>query len=49
MLDHADNSLLLDPARKMVASAVGRLEDFGFEIPSLRQALTDRKSFSSLG
>jgi hypothetical protein len=33
----------------MVASAVGRLEDFAFEVPKLQQGLKELKSFSSLG
>jgi hypothetical protein len=27
----------------MVASAVGRLEDFGFEVPKLHEGLKERK------
>jgi hypothetical protein len=49
LLDHAGNSVVLAAARKMVSSAVGRLEDFGFAVPKLHQALTELKTFSSLG
>jgi hypothetical protein len=49
LLDHAGNFLLLDSARKMVVSAVKRLEDSGFDVPNLHEALTELKSFTSLG
>jgi hypothetical protein len=49
VLDHVGNLLVLDAARKAVTAAVRRLEDFGFEVPDLRKALTELKSFSSLG
>jgi hypothetical protein len=49
LLDHAGNFLLLDAARKMVTSAIRRLEDFGFDVPNLHEALTALKTFSSLG
>ena len=49
LLDHAGNSLLLDAARKIVLSATRRLEDYGFAIPNLHEALMVLKSFSSLG
>lgn len=49
LLDHAGNFLLLDSARKMVLSATKRLEDFGFDVPNLHEALLELKSFSSLG
>jgi hypothetical protein len=49
LLDHAGNFVLLDSARKIVISAVRRLEDYGFDVPNLHEALTELKSFSSLG
>lgn len=49
LLDHAGNFLLLDAARKMVLSATRRLEDLGFDVPNLREALRELKTFSSLG
>ena len=49
LLDHADNFLLLDAARKLVQSANRRLEDYGFDVPNLQEALAVLKSFSSLG
>jgi hypothetical protein len=49
LLDHAGNSLVFAAARKMVSSAIGHLEDYGFEVPKLHEALTVLKSFSSLG
>jgi hypothetical protein len=49
LLDHAGNLLLLDAARKMVLSAAWRLEDYGFDVPNLHEALTELKAFSSLG
>jgi hypothetical protein len=49
LLDHAGNFLLLDSARKIVASAVRRLEDYGFDVSNLHEALTELKSFTSLG
>jgi len=49
LLDHAGNLLLLDAARKMVQSAARRLEDYGFAVPNLHEALIELKSFSSLG
>src|ERR1700751_2426448 len=49
LLDHAGNSLLLDAARKIVLFSTRRLEDYGFAIPNLHEALMVLKSFSSLG
>jgi hypothetical protein len=49
LLDHAGNVVVLDSARKMVKSAIRRLEDFGFDVPNLHEALTVLKTFSSLG
>jgi hypothetical protein len=49
LLDHAGNFLLLDAARKMVLSAIKRLEDYGFDAPNLQEALRELKAFSSLG
>jgi len=49
LLDHAGNLVLLDAGRKMVLSATRRLEDFGFDVPNLHEALLELKSFSSLG
>src|ERR1700739_908833 len=47
LFDHAGNSLLLDAAKKIVLSAARRLEDYGFAIPNLQEALMVLKSFSS--
>jgi hypothetical protein len=49
VLDHAGNFVLLDAARKMVLSATRRLEDLGFDVPNLHEALGELKSFSALG
>jgi hypothetical protein len=49
LLDHAGNLVLFDSARKIVISAVRRLEDYGFNVRNLHEALTELKSFSSLG
>jgi hypothetical protein len=49
LLDHAGNFLVLDGARKMVLSATRRLEDYGFDVPNLHEALSELKAFSSLG
>jgi len=49
VLDHVGNPLILESARKMLATAVARLEEFGFEVPKLHDALVELKSFSSLG
>jgi hypothetical protein len=49
LLDHAGNFVLLDAARKIVLSATRRLEDCGFDVPNLHEALTVLKSFSCLG
>ena len=49
LLDHAGNLVLLDAGRKMILSATRRLEDFGFDVPNLHEALLELKSFSSLG
>ena len=47
--DHAGNFVELDSARKMVKSAIRRLEDYGFDVSNLHEALTVLKTFSSLG
>jgi hypothetical protein len=49
LLDHLGNVVVVDAARKMVTSAIRRLEDFGFDVPNLHEALTVLKTFSSLG
>ena len=49
LMDHAGNFLLLDGARKMVLSATRRLEDYGFDVPNLHEALTELKGFTSIG
>lgn len=49
LLDHVGNLVLLDAARKTVLSATRRLEDYGFDVPNLHEALTELKTFSSLG
>jgi hypothetical protein len=49
LIDHAGNFLALDAGRKLVLSATRRLEDFGFDVPNLDEALLKLKSFSSLG
>ena len=49
LLDHAGNFLVLDAARKMVLSATRRLEDFGFDLAELDEALRELRSFSSMG
>jgi hypothetical protein len=49
LLDHAGNYVVLDAGRKLVLSATRRLEDFGFDVPNLHEALLRLKSFSSLG
>ena len=49
LLDHAGNFLSLDAARKMVLSATRRLEDYGFDVPNLHEAVIELKSFTSLG
>jgi len=49
LFDHSGNSLVLAAARKMVSSAVARLEDYGFDVRKLQEALAELKSFSSLG
>jgi len=49
LLDHAGNFLVLEAGRKLVLSATRRLEDFGFDVPNLHEALLTLKSFSSLG
>lgn len=49
VMDHVGNPLIVEAARKMVATAIARLEDFGFEVPKLHDALAELKSFSSLG
>ena len=49
LLDHAGNFVVLDVARKMVQSATRRLEDFGFDVPNLHEALDELKTFASLG
>ena len=49
LLDHAGNFVLHDAARKMVLSAVRRLEDYGFDVPNLHEALMELKGFTSLG
>jgi hypothetical protein len=49
LLDHAGNFVVLESAKKMVLSAVRRLEDFGFDVPNLHEALTEPKRFSSIG
>ena len=38
--DHAGNFVELDSARKMVKSAIRRLEDYGFDVSNLHDALT---------
>lgn len=49
LLDHAGNFVVLDSARKMVTSAIRRLEDYGFDVFNLHEALTVLKTFSSVG
>ena len=49
LLDHAGNFLVLDAGRKAVLSATKRLEDFGFNVPNLNEALSKLKTFSVLG
>lgn len=49
LLDHVGNVLVLDAARKMVTSAIRRLEDYGFDVPNLHEAFAVLKTFSSLG
>lgn len=49
VLDHLGSVLLLPAARRMVSSAVVRLEELGFDIHKLDEAVTELKSFSSLG
>jgi hypothetical protein len=49
LLDHAGNFVVLDSARKMVTSAIRRLEDYGFDAFNLHEALTVLKTFSSVG
>ena len=49
LLDHAGNFLVLAAGRKLVLSATRRLEDLGFDVPNLHEALLKLKSFSSLG
>ena len=49
LLDHAGNFVVLESAKKMLLSAIRRLEDYGFEVPNIHQALTELKRFSSIG
>ena len=49
LLDHAGNYMLLDGARKIVLSAARRLEDYGFDVSNLHEALKELKTFASLG
>jgi len=41
--------MLLDGARKIVLAAVRRLEDYGFDVPNLHEAIKELKTFTSLG
>ena len=49
LLDHAGNFVVLEAAKKMVLSATRRLEDHGFDVPNLQEALAELKTFASLG
>jgi hypothetical protein len=49
LLDHSNNPLGLDTAKKLIRGALGNLEDFGFNVTNLQAALAEIRSFGQLG